>query len=84
MPCFNESYQGEVVHVTDNSVTVIFCIDDDLVEQTYDASRFIGDLPQKGDCLEAIVIMSRIPTGSVKISEERKPRKNTVQLPRTF
>jgi hypothetical protein len=45
-----ESYRGSVEYVHEDSVVVIFEIDDDLVEHKYERSQFVDcQLPNEGD-----------------------------------
>jgi len=93
--CMAESYQGEVMHVSGDSVVVVFEIEGDLVEQTYNRKQFLDSrLPEKGDRLAAYVHIVILPakeeknvdeiTSSHDVDKPRKPRKNVVPIPRTF
>ncbi len=90
-----ESYQGEAIHVSDERVVVVFEVEGDLVEQTYNRKQFLdGRLPEKGELLAAYVHIAKLPAEEEKTvdgiisshgaDKPRKPRKNVVPLPRTF
>jgi hypothetical protein len=77
-----QSYVGEVVHASDDHVVVIFEIDDDIREQTYDIKQF-KHKPQKGDMLKASVQFAKLPdNGDKKILNHT--RNSAIPLPRTF
>ena len=89
-----QSYQGEVVQVSEDRVVVVFQVEGDLVEQTYDRKQFLdGELPKNGDCLAAYVHVAILPVkdkrtvdggeASHDAARTRRPR-NVVPLPRTF
>jgi hypothetical protein len=51
-----ERFEGVVEHLHGDSVTVVFEIDDDVVEHTYRRSQFIdGQLPEEGDRITVYV-----------------------------
>jgi hypothetical protein len=78
----SQSYVGEVVYVSDEHVVVIFEMDGDIVEQTYDIKQF-KHKPKKGDMLEASVQFVKLSdSGDKKILNHT--RNNVVPLPRTF
>ncbi len=89
--CMTEHYHGEVVDVSDNRITAVFHIGDELIEQTYESKQFLdGQLPNKGDELEACVYIAKsLPRqheagSSHGTGESRTPRRNVIPLPRTF
>jgi len=83
-PMLFQSCEAEVVHVCNDQVVVIVNIDNDLVEQTYDISQF-AEIPNKGDTFEVRVQFTKLqPRECSGPDKTREPRRNTVQLPRTF
>ena len=90
-----ESYLGEVIYVSEDCVVVVFDVEGELVEQTYNRKQFLdGRLPEKRDRLAAYVHIAKLPaeeevpidgiTASDAADKPRKPRKNIVPIPRTF
>jgi hypothetical protein len=56
-----ESYQGEVVDVHEDSVVVVYGVNGDIIEQTYERSQFLeGHLPEVGAVLAASVMLYEI------------------------
>lgn len=52
----NESYDGQVVHVAEETVVVVYRVNNDLVEQTYVKDQFKGGkFPSVGTCLRVSV-----------------------------
>ena len=52
----HESYEGQVQHVGENTVVVVYNVEGELVEQTYEKKQFQdGKLPSRGTCLKTIV-----------------------------
>jgi hypothetical protein len=81
--CFSQLCVGEVVNVSEDNITVVFCDNDDIFERSLPIGKFIGDLPQKGDCLELRIIITKVPKEE-RETRPSKPRKNVVPMPRTF
>ena len=54
----HESYEGEVQHVGENSAVVLYNVDGQLVEQTYEKKQFNdGKLPAPGTCVKVLVFV---------------------------
>jgi hypothetical protein len=54
----HESYEGQVQHVGENTVVVLYNIDGQLVEQTYERKQFKdGKLPRPGTCVRVLVFV---------------------------
>jgi hypothetical protein len=85
-PLLFQSYEGEVVHTSDDQVVVMTIIDDNLVEQTYSTSQFAtGQVPQKGDIFEIRIQLIKVDRQEYTQPDQTyEPRRNTVPLPRTF
>ncbi len=90
-----EAHSGVVMHVHDDEVVVVYEIDDDYVEQTYQKSRFQdGRLPKKGQKLGIYIHLAELPeepqteTGDLDsrdtADERPRRRRNTVKPPREF
>lgn len=63
-----EWYEGVVEHVHGDSATIVFEIDDDIVEHTYRRSQFIdGQLPEEGD---RITVYVHVVHGSVESTHD--------------
>jgi hypothetical protein len=83
-PLLFQSCEAEVVHVCGNQVVIVMSVNDDLVEQSFSLSQFT-EIPQKGDILEVRVQFTKLqPREHIGLDRTREPRKNVVQLPRTF
>lgn len=90
-----ESYEGEVIHVSDDSVVVVFDVRGDLIEQTYVREQFLdGQLPEKGDRLAAYIHIAKLPPelevlgghdeDSDDVDDAGRRWKNAVSLPLTL
>lgn len=57
-PVMRETYQGQVVHVADETCVCVYNVDGRLIEQTYLKSQFInGKFPELGSCVEIKVLV---------------------------
>jgi len=83
-PMLFQSCEAEVAHVCGDQVVVAMNVNDDLVEQIYDISQFT-EVPKQGDSFEIRVQFTKLqPRDCSGPDQTREPRKNVVQLPRTF
>jgi len=54
----HESYEGQVEHVGETTAIVVYNVNGDLVEQTYEKSQFKdGKLPAEGVCVKVLVFV---------------------------
>jgi hypothetical protein len=54
----DESYEGQVQHVGENTAVVLYNVDGELVEQTYERKQFKdGRLPRVGACVKVVVFL---------------------------
>lgn len=58
MILIHESHEGRVEHVADNSVVVVYNVNGNVVEQTYERKQFLnGKLPKIGTCIRTSVVV---------------------------
>ena len=82
---FHTYYEGTIVHVTTDCVSVVFDVGDDIVEQMY-PRNFFNVSPQKGDRIAVSSHAVKLPerVESLDPVVRRYRRKNVVPMPRTF
>jgi len=69
-PCMRECYDGDVVESFDGTAVVVYEVGDDLVEQIYEQSQFVGRrLPPKGARLRVHVEVSELRTTEAELPE---------------
>jgi septal ring factor EnvC (AmiA/AmiB activator) len=75
--CLYESFSGEVRDVTNEEILVAYETDDDVIEQCYRTSQFIGGLvPKKGDRIEAFVFVSQSAASRLAPGAEAEKRRS--------
>ena len=69
----HESYDGQVQHVGENTALVLFDVDGQLVEQTYEKEQFKdGKLPAPGTCVRVLVFVVEYEPKSPSIDEPER------------
>lgn len=69
-----EEYEGQVDHVGNDSVVVIYNVNGGLIEQTYLRSQFLdGKMPKLGTCVRVSVVVTEIEPKPPKFDYEPIP-----------
>jgi hypothetical protein len=73
----NETYEGQVEHVSDNVAIVVYNVNGELIEQTYVKSQFIGNkFPEVGTCVRVSVVVTEFEP-ELPPDEPEKPSHRT-------
>lgn len=70
----NETYEGQVEYVGEDTVVVVYNVEGSLVEQTYLKKQFLdGKLPELGACLRITVVVTEFEPELPPYDEIEKP-----------